>query len=110
MKKRVTIIRSSESGSLKSADRAGESQIWCERCGVHAHLLEPEELAALAGLSSSQVFRLLEAGRHFTRIRTAGRVAPLSAFNSLRQTTGLLAGDEKPNDEEIENEYRALVK
>ena len=108
MKKRVTIISVVRERVVEIRRQGRTDQIWCERCRVHTHLLKPDELAALAGLSPSQVFRLLEAGRLHC-IRTA-EGSTFVCLNSLQQTSGLLAGDEKPNDEEIENEYRAIVK
>ncbi|HEX5733898.1 MAG TPA: hypothetical protein VF131_13780 [Blastocatellia bacterium] len=95
MKKRVTIISVERERvvEIRLQGRTGEG--WCEQCRIRAHMLKPEELAAIAGFSPSQVFRLLETGRLHC-IRTAEGLL-FVCLNSLQQTAGLLAGDEKPN-------------
>ena len=92
MKKRVTIISVERERVLEIRRRGRPNEGWCEQCRIHTHLLRPEELAVIAGLGSSQVLRLLEAGRLHS-IRTAEGLL-FVCLNSLRQRAGLLTGGE----------------
>jgi hypothetical protein len=54
---RVLVIRRRRRGGLK----------WCESCAARVEMMNPEEAAAVSGLSLRAIFRLVEASRlHFT--------------------------------------------
>jgi hypothetical protein len=44
-----------------------EAAAWCEQCGARAKMVDPQEAAAIAGLSARTIFRQVESGQlHFT--------------------------------------------
>lgn len=92
MKKRTMIISVERERVVEIRRRGRADEGWCEQCRLFTPLLKPEEFAASACLASSEVLRLLEAGR-LHPVRTAEGSLSI-CINSLRQTAGLLPGDE----------------
>lgn len=46
-----------------------EAIVWCRECAGETHMLLPEEAAALAGVSTREIYRRVESGDlHFTEI------------------------------------------
>ena len=65
-KKKTTIV-TVESHERLTIQRSGRAVIrWCERCGVEACMLTPDEAAALSRSDLRSIFRQIEVGAlHF---------------------------------------------
>ena len=70
MKRRIT-IHSTKSRIVTIRGASKEFTTWCKECGKVVRMLPPEEVAAIAQVSSRAIYRAIEAGElHFVELPT----------------------------------------
>jgi hypothetical protein len=63
-KEKTTTIKTETHEVLVVARRSNQLiRMWCEECGIEVDMLNPEEAAAIAQVSTRTIYRWIEAGQ-----------------------------------------------